>query len=128
MGSVASSAMRMKKGLAVWLVGGMLTAGGLIVGTHGSAACSLLAYTPHKNVATGRIAGTGGQGTTCNYRKITVQVRQQRTLQPDDVIASYTQTIGNTTFTPVSNKYHGKVRTRTTASSGGQSESLWVTL
>lgn len=121
--------MKVKKTLAAWLVGGSIAVGGLAIGTPSQAACTLVAFQPAKNGA-GKIAGTGGRETTCNGTvTLKVTVRQQRTLQPDDVIATNEQSnFGNGRLTATSTKTSGKVRTRTNSSTGAQSESSWVNL
>jgi hypothetical protein len=99
-----------------------------VLATPAFAACTLGAQTPTK--PTGLIQGTGTRGTTCGANAtVTVSVRQQRTLQPDDVIASNSAVGGaNRTLTAVSNKTSGKVRTRTSSSTGAQTETAWVNL
>lgn len=119
--------MKIKKNLAICLVGGALSAGVLAIGSPASAACTLGAVLPHKN-ANGFIAGTATRGTTCsNSAYVTATVRQQRTLQPDDVIATNGNTITNSSVTATSGKKSGAtVRTRANSSTGAQSESAWV--
>jgi hypothetical protein len=118
---------KMKKGLSAWVLAGGIAAGGLAMAQPASAACSLGANLPAKNSA-GKIFGVGTRGTTCSSSAtITVQVRQQRTLQPDDVIAQNSGTgTANISVTATSSKSSGKVRTRTTSSTGAQTESAWT--
>lgn len=119
---------RMKKSVSVWLVGGALAVGGLAAGNSASAACALGANLPTKN-SSGFITGLGTRGTTCSASAtVTTTVRQQRTLQPDDVIANNSATITNGSVRATSNKTSGTVRTRVNSSTGAQSESAWTNL
>lgn len=119
--------MKFKKTMTAWLVGGSIAVGGLAIGTPSQAACTLVAFQPVKNGA-GKIAGTGGRETTCaGTVTLTVTVRRQRTLQPDDVIATNKKDdFGNGRLTATSTHTSGTVRTRTHSSTGAQNETSWV--